>query len=87
MSLFGINFTFLFEPTLLGIAFALFTVALGALNLPLDFDFIKTAAAAGAPKYMEWYGAYGLMLSMIRMYVSILRLLSLLQARGNQGRR
>jgi uncharacterized YccA/Bax inhibitor family protein len=77
MSLFGVNFRFLNEPSILGIAFAAFAVLLGALNLPLDFNFVKMSAAAGAPKYMEWYGAYGLMLSMIWMYVSILRLLSL----------
>ncbi|MEZ4517972.1 MAG: Bax inhibitor-1/YccA family protein [Chloroflexota bacterium] len=81
LSLFGINFTFLYEPSILGILFALFIVLLGALNLPLDFNFIKMSAEAGAPKYMEWYGAYGLMLSMIWMYVSILRLLSLLRER------
>jgi len=80
MSLFGVNFSFLFEPTIWGILFAAFAVLLGALNLPLDFNFIKMSAAAGAPKYMEWYGAYGLMLSMIWMYVSILRLLSLLRS-------
>lgn len=80
MSLFGVDFRFLSEPTLLGIAFAAFAVLLGALNLPLDFDFIQMSAATGAPKYMEWYGAYGLMLSMIWMYVSILRLLSLLRS-------
>lgn len=81
LSLFGINFRFLSEPTPLGIIFALLVVLLGALNLPLDFNFIKTASAAGAPKYMEWYGAYGLLLSMIWMYVSILRLLSLFRER------
>ncbi len=80
MSLFGVNFNFLFEPSLFGILFAAFVVLLGALNLPLDFNFVKMSAAAGAPKYMEWYGAYGLMLSMIWMYVSILRLLSLLRS-------
>ncbi len=80
LSLFGINFDWLFEPTFFGIAFAAFAVLLGALNLPLDFNFVKMSAEAGAPKYMEWYGAYGLMLSMIWMYVSILRLLSLLRS-------
>ena len=81
LSLFGVNFTFLNSPTPLGIAFALAIVILAALNLPLDFEFIKRASAAGAPKFMEWYGAYGLMLSIIWMYVSILRLLALLRSR------
>ena len=80
MSLFGVNFNFLFEPNIWGILFAAFAVLLGALNLPLDFNFIQISARTGAPKYMEWYGAYGLMLSMVWMYVSILRLLSLLRS-------
>jgi uncharacterized YccA/Bax inhibitor family protein len=78
-SLFGVNFRFLNQPTPLGIAFSLGVVLLGALNLPLDFEFIRRAAASGAPKFMEWYGAYGLMLSIIWMYVSILRMLALLR--------
>jgi uncharacterized YccA/Bax inhibitor family protein len=80
MSLFGVNFNFLWEPSIFSIILAAFVVLLGALNLPLDFNFIQMSAKSGAPKYMEWYGAYGLMLSMIWMYVSILRLLSLLRS-------
>ena len=78
-SLFGVHFRFLTEPTPLGIVFSLGVVLLGALNLPLNFEFIRRAAAGGAPKLMEWYGAYGLMLSIIWMYVSILRLLAILR--------
>ncbi len=81
LSLFGVDFSFLNSPTPLGILFALLIVLLAALNLPLDFGFIKQASAAGAPKFMEWYGAYGLMLSIVWMYVSILRLLALLRSR------
>ncbi len=81
LSLFGIRFSFLYQPTPLGIAFSLGVVILGALNLPLDFEFIRQASQRGAPKFMEWYGAYGLMLSIIWMYVSILRLLALLRSR------
>jgi uncharacterized YccA/Bax inhibitor family protein len=77
LSLFGVNFRFLYEPTPLGILLALLIVVLAALNLPLDFEFIKRASASGAPKFMEWYGAFGLMLSIIWMYTSILRLLAL----------
>jgi uncharacterized YccA/Bax inhibitor family protein len=77
-SLVGVNFQFLSGPTPLGILLSLGIVILGALTLPLDFAFIRQAAAAGAPKFMEWYGAYGLMLSLIWMYVSILRLLAIL---------
>ncbi len=81
LSLFGVRFNFLFAPTPLGIGFALLVVVIAALNLPVDFEFIKQASRAGAPKYMEWYGAFGLMLSIIWMYVSILRLLALLRSR------
>jgi uncharacterized YccA/Bax inhibitor family protein len=82
LSLFGVNFGFLYNPTPLGIAFAVFVVILAALNLPVDFEFIRRASAAGAPKVMEWYGAFGLMVSIIWMYVSILRLLALLRSRN-----
>jgi uncharacterized YccA/Bax inhibitor family protein len=77
-SLFGANLHFLYAPTPFGILLSVGVVILGALTLPLDFAFIRQAAAAGAPKFMEWYGAYGLMLSIIWMYVSILRLLAIL---------
>ncbi len=80
LSLFGANFTGLFSPTPLGITFAVLVVILAALNLPVDFEFIRRASAAGAPKFMEWYGAFGLMISIIWMYVSILRLLALLRS-------
>jgi uncharacterized YccA/Bax inhibitor family protein len=81
LSLFGVNFSFLFSPTPLGIGLAVLIVLLAALNLPLDFEFIRRASSAGAPKFMEWYGAFGLMLSIVWMYVSILRLLALLRMR------
>ena len=51
-------------------------VVVAALNLILDFDFIESGAAAGAPKYMEWYGAFGLMVTLIWLYLEILRLLA-----------
>jgi uncharacterized YccA/Bax inhibitor family protein len=56
-------------------------VAIAALNLVLDFSFVETAAASGAPKYMEWYGAFGLMVTLIWLYLEILRLLSKLASR------
>lgn len=82
LSLFGVNFSYLNQPTAAGILFSLFIVVLAALNLPLDFDFIKRASASGAPKHMEWYGAYGLILSTVWMYVSVLRLLAILRMRS-----
>jgi len=51
-------------------------VVVAALNLILDFDFIETGVAGGAPKYMEWYGAFGLMVTLIWLYLEILRLLA-----------
>lgn len=59
-----------------GIAFSLFVVIIAALNLVLDFDFIEKGAAMRAPKYMEWYGAFGLMVTLIWLYLEILRLLA-----------
>ena len=58
-----------------GIAFSLFVVIIAALNLVLDFDMIETGVRGGAPKYMEWYGAFGLMVTLIWLYLEILRLL------------
>jgi uncharacterized YccA/Bax inhibitor family protein len=79
LSLFGINFRFLYAPTPFGILLSLAIVVLGVLNLPLNFEFINQAAAAGSPRFMEWYGAYGLLLALIWMYISILRLLVILR--------
>jgi uncharacterized YccA/Bax inhibitor family protein len=81
LSLLGVNFSFLYAPTPLGIGISVLIVILGALNLTLDFAFIEKAAAAGAPRFMQWYGAFGLMLSLVWIYVSVLRLLALLRAR------
>jgi uncharacterized YccA/Bax inhibitor family protein len=61
---------------LVGIGFSLFVVIIAALNLILDFDVIETGVRNGAPKYMEWYGAFGLMVTLIWLYLEILRLLS-----------
>src|SRR5918997_1604803 len=81
LSLFGVDFRFLDAPTPLGIGISVLIVILGALHLTLDFDFIENAAAEGAPRFMQWYSAFGLMLSLIWIYVSALRLLALLRAR------
>jgi len=59
-----------------GILFSLFVVVIAALNLILDFDMIETGVNGGAPKYMEWYGAFGLMVTLIWLYLEILRLLA-----------
>jgi uncharacterized YccA/Bax inhibitor family protein len=80
LSLLGVDFRFLYAPTPLGIGISILIVILGALNLSLDFDFIERSTA-GAPRYMQWYGAFGLMVSLIWIYVSVLRLIALLRAR------
>ena len=56
-------------------------VVIAALNLVLDFDFIETGAERGAPKYMEWYGAFGLLVTLIWLYLEMLRLLAKLHSR------
>ncbi|MBP6431800.1 MAG: Bax inhibitor-1/YccA family protein [Ferruginibacter sp.] len=73
--------SFLFQNSPLGIGFSVFVVALAALNLILDFDMIEQGAALGAPKYMEWYGAFGLLVTIVWLYLEILRLLSKLNSR------
>ncbi len=79
--LFGMEFSFLHGNSNLSIGISLVIVAVAALNLVLDFSFIEEAAGAGAPKYMEWYGAFGLMVTLIWLYLEILRLLSKLASR------
>lgn len=69
--------------SLLGIGISLFIVAIAAMNLLLDFDRIDTLAKQGAPKYMEWYGAFGLMVTIVWLYLEILRLLSRLASNKN----
>jgi uncharacterized YccA/Bax inhibitor family protein len=76
MSLFfHTQMSFLYSSTPLGIGISLFIVVIAALNLIIDFDMIENAARVGAPKYMEWYGAFGLMVTLIWLYLEILRLL------------
>ena len=65
----------------IGIIFSLVVVVIAAMNLVVDFDFIETNARQGAPKYMEWYSAFGLMVTLIWLYLEILRLLAKLNRR------
>ncbi len=78
---FGMEFSFLHGNSNFSIGFSLLVVAIAAFNLVLDFSFIENAAEQGAPKYMEWYGAFGLMVTLIWLYLEILRLLSKLASR------
>jgi uncharacterized YccA/Bax inhibitor family protein len=81
LSFFGIRIAFLHEGSALGIGFSVFVIVIAALNLVLDFDFIEKGAEHGAPKYMEWYGAFGLIVTLVWLYLEILRLLSKLRSR------
>ena len=76
MGFFGKSMPFIHESGLMGIGFSLFVVGIAAMNLVLDFDFIETGVEQRAPKHMEWYAAFGLMVTLIWLYLEILRLLS-----------
>jgi uncharacterized YccA/Bax inhibitor family protein len=81
LSLFGTGIPFIHEAGIIGIGFSVFVVIIAALNLVLDFDMIDQSAARGEPKFMEWYGAFALMVTLVWLYLEILRLLSKLQSR------
>lgn len=82
MRLFGFSgFGFIHDSGTVGILFSLFVVVIAALNLVLDFDFIEQGVEQGAPKYMEWYAAFGLLVTLVWLYLEMLRLLSKLQSR------
>ncbi len=83
MSLFGSGMSIM-DPnnaSLMSIGFSIFVVIIASLNLVLDFDFIEEGSERGAPKYMEWYGAFGLLVTLIWLYLEILRLLAKLNSR------
>ena len=79
LSFFGWRIPFIHQSGLIGIGFSMFVVVIAALNLVLDFDFIEQGAAQGAPGFMEWYGAFGLMVTLVWLYIEILNLLMKLQ--------
>jgi uncharacterized YccA/Bax inhibitor family protein len=82
LGFFGVHFTTINGAGPIGIGFSIFVVIIASLNLVLDFDFIESGVRAGAPKYMEWYAAFGLMVTLIWLYFEILRLLSKLRSRN-----
>jgi uncharacterized YccA/Bax inhibitor family protein len=82
LGFFGVHFTAVNGSGAIGIGFSVFVVIIAALNLVLNFDFIENGARAGAPKYMEWYGAFGMMVTLIWLYFEILQLLSKLRSRN-----
>ena len=79
MSTFGGRGLPIMDPTntsVISIGFSLFVVGIASLNLVMDFDFIEQGVENGAPKYMEWYGAFGLLMTLIWLYLEILKLLA-----------
>lgn len=81
LGFFGINVSFINGAGLFSILFSVFVCVIAALNFIIDFDFIEQGARAGVPKYMEWYGAFALMVTLVWLYIEILRLLSKLNER------
>ena len=80
-SFFGARFSIIYGNSFMAIGFSVFVVIIAALNLVMDFDFIEKGAEHSAPKYMEWYGAFGLIVTLVWLYLEILRLLAKLQSR------
>lgn len=76
LSFFHVNVPFINGTSLFSILFSVFVVGIAALNFILDFDFIEKGSRGGVPKYMEWYGAFALMVTLIWLYIEILRLLA-----------
>jgi len=79
LGFFGISIPLIHGNGMMGIGFSLFVVGLASMNLLLDFDFIEKGSERGLPKHMEWYGAFGLIVTLIWLYIEILRLLSKLK--------
>lgn len=81
LGFFGRGIPYIHESGMIGIGFSIFVVIIAALNLVLDFDFIENGSAAGAPKYMEWFAALGLMVTLVWLYIEVVKLLAKLQSR------
>lgn len=81
ISLFGVNMSFMYGGGSLGLVISLVVVAIASLNLVLDFDFIEQGAQSNLPAYFEWYSAFGLMVTLIWLYIEILRLLAIIAGR------
>jgi uncharacterized YccA/Bax inhibitor family protein len=82
LGFFGVRFASINGSGIVGIGFSVVIVIVAALNLVLDFDFIESGVRARAPKYMEWYSAFALMVTLIWLYLEILRLLSKVRSRN-----
>jgi uncharacterized YccA/Bax inhibitor family protein len=79
LSLFGVDMVFWNDPSPLGIGISVVICVVASLNLFLDYEFIRQSSTQGAPKFMEWYGAFGIMVTLVWLYLEVLRLLSLLR--------
>jgi uncharacterized YccA/Bax inhibitor family protein len=82
LGFFGINFTTVNGASGFGILFSLLVVGIASLNLVLDFDFVEQGVAYGVPKYMEWYAAFGIIVTLVWLYLEILRLLVKMRGRN-----
>jgi len=82
MGFFGHSIGFISASSGIGIGFSLVVVVIAALNLILDFDLIEQGVRTGAPRYMEWYGAFALVVTLVWLYLEMLRLLSKVQSRN-----
>lgn len=80
LGFFGINLPFLHEGGMIGIGISLVIIGIASLNLLLDFDNFDKGEQMGAPKYMEWFSAMGLMITLVWLYIEILRLLAMLSS-------
>ena len=83
LSFFGVHIPLIHQSGWVGIGFSIAVVVIAALNLILDFDFIETGVQRGAPKYLEWYGGFSLLVTLVWMYLEMLRLLAKLQGSRN----
>jgi uncharacterized YccA/Bax inhibitor family protein len=81
LSLFGTGIPGIFDNGAIGIGFSLLVIGIASMMLVIDFDMIQRGAASGAPKYMEWYGAFALLVTIVWIYLELLRLLSKLRSR------
>jgi uncharacterized YccA/Bax inhibitor family protein len=84
LGFFGRSVPYIHDSGPIGIGFSVVVIVIATLNLVLDFDFIEKGAEVGAPKYMEWYGAFGLLVTLVWLYLEILRLLAKLQGKGRR---
>jgi len=82
LGMFGVMMPMIHSSGPMGIGFSLLVIGVAAFNLLLDFDFIERGAQAGAPKQLEWYGAFGLLVTLVWLYLEMLRLLSKLRGRN-----